>query len=111
MRNLILILILIVTPAAAQVEKVSLTSSVGIGIPNQAPTGIFNRTVNLTVNNRYTVGYGNNRIFGNYGHVGVSHKGYYVGWTNYHNDWGHWITVKKTITLYDRKKRKARKKQ
>ena len=91
----ILLIISLFLFSCGSVKTVSATAGTGIGIPNQDPARVFDRNVTVNVNGRYNVGYGRSRIFGDYGHLGVSHGGYYVGWTNYHNDWGHWITVKK----------------
>ena len=92
--------------SCGSIKTVSATAGTGIGLPQDPEdhTGVYDRNVTVNVNGRYNVGYGESRIFGQYGHLGVSHGGYYVGWTNYHNDWGHWITVKKTITIFNKDK-------
>ena len=89
--------------SCSSVKTVTATVGTGIGAPNTGPTEIYDRNVTVNVNGTYSVGYGRSMIFGEYGHLGVSHNGYYVGYTNYHNDWGSWVTVKKTIPIFTRK--------
>ena len=112
MKYILIILSALFITSCAGIKTVTATTGVGVGLPQDPEdhTGVYNRNVNVTVNGTYTAGYGRSRIFGEYGHLGVSHNGYYVGYTNYHNDWGHWVTVKKTITLFDKKKRDKKKK-
>ena len=90
--------------SCSSLQTVTATTGAGIGVPNHDQTRVYDRNVTIGVNNKYYVGGGNSRIFGDYGHLGVAHKGYYLGWTNYHNDWGHWVTVKKTFTLWKNEK-------
>ena len=102
-----MLLMLLMLSSCSSVRTVTATTGVGVGLPKDPEnhTGVYDRNVTVNVNGRYNVGYGESRIFGQYGHLGVSHNGYYVGWTNYHNDWGHWVTVKKTITIFDKNKK------
>lgn len=90
------------------IKTVTASAGTGVGLPMDPEdhTGIYDANVTIGVNNRYHVGYGDSRIFGRYIHTGVSHNGWYLGNTHYGNDWGNWITVKKTITIFNRDKKK-----
>lgn len=96
-------------------QELTLTPYLGgpLGLPSKGDFELYSSGANLSYD-KFTIGYGHSRIFGNsiYTGVYIPKLKLNVGHTYYYNNpyrpsvnpWGSWLSVSKKITLYRRKK-------